>query len=90
MVLAGNTYDVEYLTNGTCPQQSVESVYVNASDDAIFCFDRLLCRYSKFGFCNCYFRWDHSHLIHFQLEGSQLMLYTGEITGGVAGYYLQC
>ena len=34
--IAGNTYYVEYLTNGTCPQQSIESVYVNATDDASF------------------------------------------------------
>jgi hypothetical protein len=34
--IAGTSYDVEYLTNGTCPQQSVQSVYVNVLDDATF------------------------------------------------------
>jgi hypothetical protein len=34
--IAGTSYDVEYLTNGVCPQQSVQSVYVNVFDDATF------------------------------------------------------
>ena len=34
--IAGTSYDVEYLTNGVCPQQSVQSVYVNVLDDATF------------------------------------------------------
>tara|TARA_B100000242_G_C43011136_1_gene470138 strand:+ start:203 stop:1054 length:852 start_codon:yes stop_codon:yes gene_type:complete len=34
--IAGNTYFVEYITNGLCPQQNIESVLVNSLDDASF------------------------------------------------------
>jgi hypothetical protein len=34
--IAGNTYFIEYITNGMCPQQHIESVSVNSLDDASF------------------------------------------------------
>lgn len=37
----GNTYSVEYTTNGTCPASTVETVTVQSTDDASFAFDNI-------------------------------------------------
>jgi hypothetical protein len=34
--ISGNTYNVEYITNGVCPDNSIETVTVNNLDDASF------------------------------------------------------
>jgi hypothetical protein len=37
----GNTYSVEYTTNGTCPSSSIQIVTVQSTDDASFTFDNI-------------------------------------------------
>lgn len=37
--VAGATYTVEYITNGTCPNSSTETVSVQSSDDPSFMYD---------------------------------------------------
>ena len=37
----GNTYSVEYTTNGPCPSSSIETVTVQSSDDPSFDFDNI-------------------------------------------------
>lgn len=39
--VTGNSYSVEYTTNGACPSSSVETVTVQSTDDASFSFDNL-------------------------------------------------
>lgn len=81
--LAGNTYHVEYLTNGTCSQQSIESVYVNASDDASF----TLTDYCE-GTANWATNINSVGTFSFNplpVGGETINANTAEITGGVAG-----
>ncbi len=81
--LAGNTYNVEYLTNGTCPQQSIESVYVNALDDASF----TLTDYCE-GTANWATNINSGGTFSFNPlpgGGETINASTGEITGGISG-----
>ena len=81
--LAGNTYNVEYLTNGTCPQQSIESVYVNALDDASF----TLTDYCE-GTANWATNINSGGAFSFNPlpgGGETINASTGEITGGISG-----
>ena len=81
--IAGNSYNVEYLTNGTCPQQNIESVYVNAIDDASF----TLTDYCE-GSANWATNVNWSGTFSFNpmpTGGETINPTTGEITGGIAG-----
>jgi hypothetical protein len=39
--VTGNSYSVEYTTNGVCPSSSIETLTVQSTDDASFSFDNI-------------------------------------------------
>ena len=81
--VAGNTYTVEYTTNGICPQQSTESVYINTLDDASFTLTDY-CEGTANGATNI----NSTGTFSFNpipSGGETIDVNTGEITGGVAG-----
>ena len=82
--IAGNTYDIEYLTNGTCPQQSIESVYVNASDDATFALTDY-CAGTANSASAIVTSGGSFSFNPIPTGGELIDAVTGEITGGIAG-----
>ena len=82
--IAGNTYFIEYITNGMCPQQHIESVSVNNLDDASF----LLSDYCAGSSNSATAISTPGGVFTFNpipTSGETINSLTGEITGGVPG-----
>ena len=82
--IAGNTYFIEYITNGMCPQQHIESVSVNNLDDASF----LLSDYCAGSSNSATAISTPGGVFTFNpipTSGETINSLTGEITGGIPG-----
>ena len=82
--IAGTSYDVGYLTNGTCPQQSVQSVYVNVLDDATFALTDY-CAGTANSASAIITSGGSFSFDPIPTGGETINTTTGEITGGIAG-----
>ena len=82
--VAGDTYNVEYLTSGTCPQQSIESVYVNALDDATFALTDY-CEGTANSASSIITSGGVFAFNPIPAGGETINTSTGEITGGISG-----
>jgi hypothetical protein len=82
--IAGNTYDIEYITNGNCPDNSLQSVTVNALDDASFALTDYCAGTANFA--SAIITTGGTFSFNPMPTGGELIdALTGEITGGIAG-----
>jgi len=82
--IPGISYDVVYLTNGTCPQQSVQSVYVNFLDDASFALTDY-CEGTANSASSIVTSGGSFSFNPMPTGGETIDALTGEITGGISG-----
>ena len=82
--IAGNTYDIEYITTGTCPDNSLQSVTVNALDDASFALTDYCAGTANSA--SAIITTGGTFSFNPMPTGGELIdALTGEITGGIAG-----
>lgn len=82
--IAGNTYDIEYITTGNCPDNSLQSVTVNALDDASFALTDYCAGTANSA--SAIITTGGTFSFNPMPTGGELIdALTGEITGGIAG-----
>ena len=82
--IAGNTYYIEHITTGYCPDNSLQSVTVNALDDATFSLTDY-CAGTANSASAIITSGGSFSFIPIPTGGETINTTTGEITGGIAG-----